>query len=457
MWNLTERLLAVDPAQGVDGAVLALRELFSGDTQSLVERFELPRQALNDIKNLPLDQQLAELDELFNKMRMTNNLVEKMGDSSLGVINRIKEALSVKFRNAGLEALEQLKPVILDIERAVSGGALDSFFNTLTKGFGAVAGEAAKFSGYIKTNWPTIKQNFNSTMQALAPIGNALLMVYNAAKKVGDYIIQNWSAIQPVVVGLTYAFVGLKVIGTVTTVIRAMAPVVGLVTKTFRLLSTTVKVARVAFTAVRLAMLLFPGGWIIRAIGAVIAGGVALYRNWDTVKEKAGQLWAKMKEVWQRVKDWTSETWNSVKTTIANTMRSAKDNVANFFEPLLSFIDKAKGAWDKFTGALKNFKLPKLSLPSIGGFIGGRNKQPKGAYHGEEKVSRDRSLYMLHRGEAVLPRREAEQYRANKGGSGSNVYLTVHYNGNGPLDEQQMDVFGNFLLRKLSQAQSGGA
>lgn len=39
------------------------------------------------------------------------------------------------------------------------------------------------------------------------------------------------------------------------------------------------------------ALLANPITWIVLGIGALVAAGVALYRNWDTVKEKIGQAW----------------------------------------------------------------------------------------------------------------------------------------------------------------------
>lgn len=589
MWNLSERLLAVDTKQGVDGAVLALRELFSGDTQSLVERFEMPRKALNDIKNLPINEQLAELDKLFNEMNMTNHLVERMGDSSLGVINRIKEALSMKFRNAGLEALEQLKPIILDIEKAVSGGALDGFFNALTKGFGIAATEAAKFSDYIKTNWPTIKENFNSTKDALAPMGEALGLLYDGVKKVGDYMVQNWSYIQPVVVGLAYAFAGLKVIGTVTTIVRALAPVLGIVTKTFRILSTAVKVARVAFTAIRLAMMLFPGAWIIRIIGLVVTAGIALWKNWDTIKAKAAEMWPVIVEKFKVGVEWVKTKATELRDALVTKVQNAITTVVTFFQGLPEkiaywlgyavgratvwmalFPQKASeffsqminnasnwlsqlpgrisnylsNAYNKsvewlsniagkfkewFTTAVDNatnivkelpgkiadflaqipgkasavigdvwakFKelgaaIPRAIGDGIQSAMGGLNKIAKWAldklasgvsnlssmgsglissfgagaragmvdgshYHGLSRVPYDGYIARLHKGEEIVPRQQADQYRANRSGGGSVINLNIAYNG-GAMDEQQMAQFGDFLVRRLSQATSGGA
>src|SRR5699024_1754402 len=41
---------------------------------------------------------------------------------------------------------------------------------------------------------------------------------------------------------------------------------------------------------------------VAAVIGALIAIGVLLYKNWDTIKEKATQLGNKIKESWNRIK-----------------------------------------------------------------------------------------------------------------------------------------------------------
>lgn len=105
MWKLTEKLAASDPAQGVEGAVFALRELFSGDAVSLVERFEMPRAIMNDIKKLPLDQQLTKLDQYFNKIGLTTKLIDDMGGTALGKWTQVKERFQLVMRDMGEPAL----------------------------------------------------------------------------------------------------------------------------------------------------------------------------------------------------------------------------------------------------------------------------------------------------------------------------------------------------------------
>jgi TolA-binding protein len=120
MWDLAERLLAVDPKQGVEGAVFALRELFSGDSQSLAERFELSKKVLNQIKKMDLKDQLTALDKYFTKMGMTRHLVNQMGNTTLGVWNQIKEVSDVAFRKMGDPAVKIIKPFLDDMNQALN-------------------------------------------------------------------------------------------------------------------------------------------------------------------------------------------------------------------------------------------------------------------------------------------------------------------------------------------------
>lgn len=78
--------------------------------------------------------------------------------------------------------------------------------------------------------------------------------------------------------------------------------------------------ATAAQWALNAAFVATPIGWIVLGLGALVAAGVALYQNWDTVKAKASELWVKATEVFTGIKD-----------NIVGAFDAAKEKVSGFF------------------------------------------------------------------------------------------------------------------------------
>lgn len=93
-----------------------------------------------------------------------------------------------------------------------------------------------------------------------------------------------------------------------------------------------------------MAVLTSPITLVIAAIVGLIAIGVALWANWDTIKVKAGELGASI-----------SNKFNSIKESIMNSIRTAIDYVGNQ-------INKVKGFFANLKFELPKFKLPHFSL-----------------------------------------------------------------------------------------------
>lgn len=116
--------------------------------------------------------------------------------------------------------------------------------------------------------------------------------------------------------------------------------VLGLVAAISPIASIIAGIASMA-AALNVAMLPMIGtiGGIVLAVGAAVAIGVALYKNWDTIKEKAEALWDKIKEIFDKIK-----------TTITDKINAAKEAVK-------SAIDAIKGFFNF------QFQWPKMTLP----------------------------------------------------------------------------------------------
>lgn len=85
-----------------------------------------------------------------------------------------------------------------------------------------------------------------------------------------------------------------------------------------------------------------PIGLVILAIGAVIAIGVLLYKNWDTVKEKAGQLG-----------EWISAKFSALKDAVCNAVDGFKDKFPVAFEFIKGVFD---GWWATVKGVIDGVK-----------------------------------------------------------------------------------------------------
>lgn len=188
MWSLAERLSAIDPAQGVEGAVYALRELFSGDAISMVERFEMPRAVMNDIKKMDLSKQLVELDKYFNKIGMTQNLIDEMGGTTLGVWAQIKEASNVILRTMGMPALNSIRTFLTEISKAMNpfegvGGMDKALMQKLDPEAYRVAFENhMKIERFKETGKKIIKSVTDGLISAASSIGEWMTKIQSDPK-----------------------------------------------------------------------------------------------------------------------------------------------------------------------------------------------------------------------------------------------------------------------------------
>lgn len=132
--------------------------------------------------------------------------------------------------------------------------------------------------------------------------------------------------------------------GTTQTIILTIAGLVAAISPVLTLVSTLTSIA----AGLNMAMLPMIGtiGGIVIAIGAVIAIGVLLYKNWGTIKEWAGKL---SKAV--------STAWNNIKTSITNAATNAKNAATTAFNNLKTAVSNAAtNAKNAATTAFNNLK-----------------------------------------------------------------------------------------------------
>lgn len=82
-----------------------------------------------------------------------------------------------------------------------------------------------------------------------------------------------------------------------------------------------------------------PLGWLALAIGVVVAAGIALWQNWDTVKEAAQSLWDKVKIVGVGIETAFTAAFSAVQRAAA----SAMNYVIERINDLIGVINKIPG------------------------------------------------------------------------------------------------------------------
>ncbi|ARK21359.1 hypothetical protein [Sporosarcina ureae] len=238
-------------------------------------------------------------------------------------------------------------------------------------------------------------------VDALADLVEGAFDVYNV-------IIDNWSKIEPFVIGIATAF-GVWKLATM-----AQSAVTGIAAAKQWLLNA--------------AMTANPVGLVITAFGILIGVGILVYKNWDKIKAAAVSLWKTTKEKFA----------------------SMKENILTAMQPVLDFFGKLKDKWDDFKSSVSNFKMPKIGIPKV---FGGDGLIQGSHATGLRRVPYDGYVAELHKDEQILPKSEAERYRKSKGNVVENTTSATTINKNKYVSE--MPKYEAVLPRPKAESYRG--
>ena len=161
------------------------------------------------------------------------------------------------------------------------------------------------------------------------------------------------------------------IIQAVTTVALSFAAAWGVVTAAMSAWNAIALITNTVITGLGAAIgfLTSPIGIAIVAITALIAGGIALYKNWDKISAKlkkiwegiqkfAGEIWGGIKDtiskvhdaianalsvVWEKITSTLSTVWNNLKSTVESVFGSIRDKIS---EVWATISETGKKIWD---------------------------------------------------------------------------------------------------------------
>lgn len=366
--NDTDVTSSVDSVQ----KVLSAYNLEAKDTESVLDALTKVSQNTG-ISIGTLESGLLANSTAFKEMGLSmEQSADFMGqvEMSGADVSTVMGGLSKALKNSQAEgkdlntALSELQDVILNGTDSTDGltEAYELFGKSGAKVFEAVQSGAIDFQnlgdsalnagGTVTDTFDGLQDpadNFQIVLNQLCELG------YEIANALMPIVQQAIDTIIPVIQSLTDWWNSLNegqqdFVIKAALVVAAIGPVLSAIGSVISIVGTATSVIGSLSGLV--------GGPVVIAIGAAVAAGVLLYKNWDTVKEKAQALWEKISGVFEDIKNAISEKIETAKEKV----RSAIEAIKGFFNFHWE-LPKLKIPHFSITG---KFSLNPPSIPHIG-------------------------------------------------------------------------------------------
>lgn len=297
-------------------------------------------QYASELVDVSMDTMTGSVKKLTKNMASGNDAFDTLGVSITNADGSMRSATDVWY-----DSLAALSKIQNETERdALSmelfGKSAMDMAGIVDDGGAALQqyGQEAEDLGLILSQDGVDAANqFNDAMDTLKARTSQAFLEAGAA--LADTLVPALESLVEAITGVLTWFANLD--GTTQTVILTILALVAAISPLASIISavaTIIPVVTAAFAA-----LSGPIGIVIAIIGALVLAGVALYQNWDTIKQKASELWGNLQT-----------TFENIKKTISDKINDAKQAV-------MSAVDSIKGAFN-FSWSLPKIKLPHFSV-----------------------------------------------------------------------------------------------
>lgn len=315
--GIAEVLAASNPAQGLEGAAYALRELVSGDLTSVIERFGIPRARLKELREEGVPD-LEALQIAMKELGLDASLVSNLADTASGRWSTFKDTL-----------------------QNVAATATAPIFQSLSDGLGELL--------------PVLEANAPLFASIAARLGEmAAGALQQLVTDLLPRLTELWQALQaygPQVVAATAAITN--------AVIAAVAPVAEAVARFVEWKDILIVLGVVIMSVVVPALVgaVVAALPLVATVAALVAGVALLRRAWETdwngIQGKTAAVWEALRPIFSQIRNtltvvlpqaltllqigWT-RMWDGVTATV-NRVRDAVASLIGLIQQAISLAN----------------------------------------------------------------------------------------------------------------------
>lgn len=311
----------------------------------------------------------SQLSKAWNKNNVGTQIIQNLANAFQKVLEFIEKITKATADWAG---------------KLVFYPLLDSIKN-LTKSFAPIIEALGNVLEWIYTNiiLPSLKWLIETGVPTLINIVSGFL----------NFLGEHQTLVEAFGAALIGMFATAKIIPAVTTLISNIGNI-GLALKGLIALMTGSGGILGGISAIATAI--GPGGLIIAAVGAVIAAGVLLVKNWDSIKDFFGNIVDWIGEKTQAFAEGFINKWNSltekvknIVSILANSLKEKVDFIKSGFKTFIDwiktdFVNWWKEAWENVKNTFKSVfdALVNIAKVPINGVIGLINGMIRGIISG---------------------------------------------------------------------------
>lgn len=338
-------------------------------------------------------------DDLYKATDKYKGLAQELGTETLS------GAVTVLGQQFGLIGAEFLQGAYEPIKSGVKG--IVSWIKKLRsdgtfKAWGTAVGEAIQYF----VEW---FKNGEASTDGLSKKAQGLITAFAPFVKIIGTIVKGFIALPTPVKQLAIAFA--LVGGPLLTVVGGFVKLIGIVSSFGAVAKAVGGLSKAFFLLTGINPIVLG---IVAGIAALITIGIAVYKNWDTIKKKGIAIWNAIKTaltkvttaiktavlknfntlkttistIWTNLKTKVSTTATNLKNAVTNTFSTLKTRVSDQFkkirdaiknpiqtakEKVSEIVQKIKDFFPLSLGKIVSFKLPKISIGSKSTKVGDKD------------------------------------------------------------------------------------